>query len=144
MSYSRHKCREHALQSLYQQEIVTPAKTADIDYFLEQLDGSEEARRFTRSLILGTLEHLEGIDRLLEENMEKWRLERLSILVRNLLRLSVYEMNFSTETPYEVVIDEAVTLAKDFVDDIARSFVNKVLQNIHDHVPTSESLLSNP
>jgi len=74
--------------------------------------------------------------------MEKWRLERLSILVRNLLRLSVYEMNFSTETPYEVVIDEAVTLAKDFVDDVARSFVNKVLQNIHDHMLTSESLLS--
>ena len=135
MSYSRHKCREHALQCLYQQEIVSLSKTEDIDNFLKQLDAPEEARVFTRRLILGTLEHLKTIDNILEENMEKWRLERLSILVRNLLRLSVYEMNFSSETPYEVVIDESVTLAKDFVDDIARSFVNKVLQNIHDHSP---------
>ena len=133
MSYSRHKCREHALQCLYQQEIVTPAEREGIDNFLNQLEAPQEALVFTQSLILGTLEHRSAIDKILKENMEKWRLERLSILVRNLLRLSVYEMNFSTETPYEVVIDESVTLAKDFVDDIARSFVNKVLQNIHDH-----------
>ncbi|MBF0277633.1 MAG: transcription antitermination factor NusB [SAR324 cluster bacterium] len=132
MSYSRHKCREHALQSLYQQEIVSLSKTEDIDLFLEQLEAPEDANIFTRNLILGTLSNQNAIDKLLEENMEKWRLERLSILVRNLLRLSVYEMVFSKETPYEVVIDEAVTLAKDFVDDIARSFVNKVLQKIYD------------
>ncbi len=133
MSYSRHKCREYALQILYQLEIITHSSPArDIDSFLDQLEVSEEGRQFVITLALGTLEHQVEIDNLLKENMENWRLERLSVLVRNLLRLSVYELKILKETPYEIIIDEAVTLARDFVDDIARRFVNKVLQNIHD------------
>ncbi len=144
MNYSRHKCREHALQCLYQIEILESASPKGIDYFLEQLDVMEEARQFTRSLIAGTLEHAPQIDALLIAIMEEWRLERLSIVVRNLLRLSVYEMKFSEETPYEVIIDEAVIMAKEFVDDVARSFVNKVLQNIHDASSSSLDLFPFP
>ncbi|MBF0289888.1 MAG: transcription antitermination factor NusB [SAR324 cluster bacterium] len=133
MSYSRHKCREYALQILYQLEIITHSSVdQDINTFLDQLDVSEDGRQFVTALAIGTLEHQNEIDNLLKENMEKWRLERLSVLVRNLLRLSVYELKISKETPYEIIIDESVTLARDFVDEIARRFVNKVLQNIHD------------
>lgn len=131
MNYSRHKCREHALQCLYQIEILESISPEGIDFFLEQFDVRAEAKQFTRNLISGTLEHVMQIDALLIATMEKWRLERLSVVVRNLLRLSVYEMKFCKETPFEVIMDEAVILAKEFVDDAARSFVNKVLQNIH-------------
>ena len=137
MNYSRHICREHALQCLYQVEILESVSPKGIDFFLEQLEVMEEAKQFTHGLISGTLQHVSQIDALLIATMEKWRLERLSVVVRNLLRLSVYEMKFCEETPYEVIIDEAVILAKEFVDDVARSFVNKVLQNIHNASPSA-------
>lgn len=133
MPYSRHKCREHALQCLYQLEVLDDYETIDVENFLNHLGVSPDSKAFTEALIWGTVEHLHDLDYMLEKNMEKWRLGRLSILVRNLLRLSVFEMKFLKETPFEVIIDEAVILAKDYVDDIARSFVNKILQNIHDN-----------
>ena len=135
MSYSRHKCREHALQCLYHLEVLEDYATSDVENFLFHLEVNAEAKAFTEALIWGTLAHRHQLDEILEKNMEKWRLGRLSILVRNLLRLSVFEMKFLQETPFEVIIDEAVILAKDYVGDIARSFVNKVLQNIHDNQP---------
>lgn len=133
MTYSRHRCREHALQCLYQLEMLDHYEVEEINQFLIHLALQEEAKAFTERLILGTLEYLEAIDQILAENIEKWRLERLSVLVRNLLRLSVFEMKFFQENPFEVIVDEAVILAKDYVDDTARSFVNKVLQNVHDN-----------
>lgn len=133
MSYSRHKCREYALQYLYQLEILKETSIEEeIEKFFETLEVTEETKGFTKALIEGTMTHMDEIDVILHENLENWRLDRLSLVVRNILRLSLYELSFAKEAPHEVVIDEAVTLAKDFVDDTARSFVNKVLQNIHD------------
>ncbi len=138
MAYSRHQSREYALQALYQIEIHQTKSLESIQALFDEIGHSEDAKTFATQLVLETLDKQKEIDAMLKENLEKWRLDRLSIIVRNLLRLAVFEMCFF-DTPYQVVIDEAVTMAKEFVDDTARSFVNSVLQKIHDRYLKSKN-----
>lgn len=140
MAFSRHAAREYALQALYQMEILCSREALPreeflnhIEFFLDSLETPAEAKVFIRRLVMGTLEAQQEIDRLLTEHLENWRLDRLSVLVRNILRLATYEIGFQKETPFQVVMDEALELTKDFVDDPSRSFVNSVMQKIQNH-----------
>ena len=70
---------------------------------------------------------------MIKHNLESWKLGRLSVLTRNVLRLSVYEMLFqANEVPHRVVINEALELTDSFIDEKTKSFVNSVLQKVYD------------
>ena len=81
-------------------------------------------------LVRGTVEHIEEVDRRISGHAEHWRLERMPIVDRNILRLAVFEMMFS-DTPAAVAIDEALELARRYSNEESVQFVNGVLDAVH-------------
>ncbi|MGK5091975.1 transcription antitermination factor NusB [Deltaproteobacteria bacterium TL4] len=136
----RRKSREYALQVLYQMEILNSCDPSDIDNAFEHLSIKEIEKPFTKQLILGTLAHQKEMEALLIQNTTGWKLHRLSVLTRNLLLMSIYEMCFGEGESHQVVMNEAMELAKNFLDESTHAFVNSVLQKVHDHFNSSQSL----
>ena len=127
----RHRGREAALQLLYQWEIgqrgvSNPSETA---LFWTVHPAPSDRRVFASALVEGTLDHLESIDPLLEASAENWRLGRMAVVDRLIMRMAVYELLYTT-TPRAVVIDEAIELAKTFSGDEAVGFINGVLDGV--------------
>lgn len=124
----RRQGRTLALQLLYQTEMNPELGTETIEQFWSSADASKRARAFAMQLFEGTRANLTAIDGMLSDCLENWKLSRLSVVVRNLLRMAVWEMVHLGESPHAVVIDEAVSVARDFEDDESARFVNGVLQ----------------
>ena len=85
---------------------------------------------YGKSLVTGTLEHREEIDGLIREQAEHWRLERMPVVDRNILRLAVYEFLYESDVPKLVVLDEAIELAKRFGSEQSGRFVNGLLDGL--------------
>ncbi|MBP1603240.1 MAG: transcription antitermination factor NusB [Acidobacteria bacterium] len=120
---------------LYQWEIgrVSPEEACERHWQIEQ-EGPELAgtsRRFAEDLAEGTIAHLQSIDARIEAQAQHWRLERMAVIDRLILRMAVYEFLYRPETPRTVVIDEAIELARTFSEQDAVRFVNGVLDGIH-------------
>jgi transcription antitermination protein NusB len=132
---ARHHAREAALQILYQWEVgrVDPGEAVSRHWDIEQSgpEVAEAGRRFAEELVLGTVAHLASIDPLIEEHAKHWRLERMAVIDRLILRLAVYEFLFRRDTPRTVAIDEAIELARTYSEQDAARFVNGVLDGIH-------------
>lgn len=90
----------------------------------------ESALEYAKTLVRGTLDHLEQIDTLIRQQAEHWRLERMPPVDRNILRLAIYEFLFETDVPKLVILDEAIELAKEFGTEQSGRFVNGVLDGI--------------
>lgn len=89
-----------------------------------------DAFLYARQLVQGTLENLEAVDGLIREQAANWRLERMSAVDRNILRLAVYELLFETEVPKLVVVDEAIELAKKYGSERSSKFINGLLDGL--------------
>ena len=139
----RHQARSYAVQALYQAELIQSKAMKHADRFLEQLETSSEVKVFARELIEGTLKQRKYLDRYLRKNLEHWKLSRLSTTVRNILRLAVYELYHHPELSHSVVINEAVELCKDFVDDTSHGLTNSVLQKVFDQIDKERKTKSN-
>jgi N utilization substance protein B len=114
------------MQTLYSVEIGKHDPASALEESLTGSDRSDD-RAFVRDLVLGTLEHADESDAAIAPLLQGWTLDRLPVLDRIVLRMSVYELNFHKETPPAVVINEAVELAKKFSTDDSGKFVNGVL-----------------
>ena len=129
----RHRGREVALQLLYQWEIgqrgISDPDPDETELFWKVHPVPSSRKVFASALVEGTLDHLEMIDPLLEESTDNWRLGRMAVVDRLIMRMAVYELVY-TETPQAVIIDEAIELAKTFSGDEAGSFINGVLDRV--------------
>ncbi len=85
---------------------------------------------FPKMMLLGTIENLEEVDKLIQDNLDHWVLSRLNIPDRAILRLSVYSLLYQKDIPATIVIDEAINLAKEYGTDDSYKFVNAVLDSI--------------
>ena len=129
----RHRGREAALQLLYQWEIgrLDRARLAEAaDFYWTVHPGPATRRAFAQGLVAGTIEHVDTIDPLLESHAQNWRLSRMAVVDRLIMRLAVYELIHS-DTPPAVVINEALELARTFGTEQTVRFVNGVLDSIH-------------
>ena len=138
----RHQSRSYAVQALYQSEMLQSKSMLHCDRFLEQLETTDETKQFARELIDGTLSFRKQIDRSLRRNLDRWKLNRLNFVVRNILRLAVFEMCYHKQSSHQVVINEAIELCKDFVDDSSHGLVNSVLQKLYDEIQNPEKASS--
>jgi transcription antitermination protein NusB len=128
----RHRARELALQWLYQWEVggLDLDQVFDAGRQVQLRTPDADRDRLAETLVRGTVEHLADIDPLIAEGAAHWRLERLAIIDRLILRLAVYELRFTPQTPHAVVINEALELARTFSTEEAVKFVNGVLDGI--------------
>ncbi len=131
-SGTRHKARECALQMLFASDLVSrEAQTLTEDYWNELGDTAidDKTRSFANALVRGTLENLEAIDTVIRTRAEHWRIERMAIVDRNVLRLAVYEFIYQ-DTPGTVVINEGLEIARRFSSYEATQFINGILDAI--------------
>jgi len=106
------------------------------DHFIS----SEERDGFAERIVLGVVEHCEEIDRIVETYSENWRLDRMTIIDRNILRIATFELLYCSETPPKVVLNEAIDLGKRFGSDDSGSFINGILDRVQrDVVRKNES-----
>jgi N utilization substance protein B len=128
--HSRSRCREWALQFLYQGEITGPWREEEVQRFWRHFQTGERAPAYLVKLVSGIAQHREELDALIARYSEHWRLERMALVDRNLLRLATYELLYHPEVPAKVVINEAVELAKRFGAEESGAFVNGLLDRI--------------
>jgi N utilization substance protein B len=135
---ARRRAREAALQMLYQWEIgrTSPGETI-LTYWPARDQGEEMAdphRQFANGLVIGTTSRVEEIDRLLGKSAQNWRVERMAVLDRAVLRLATFELLAEAETPAKVVINEALELARAYSGEEAVVFVNGVLDGVRKEI----------
>jgi len=132
---TRRKARECALQMLFAADVAkTPSGVLTENYWKELGEPTmdEATREFSNQLASGTLREIEKTDETIRSRAEHWRIERMAIVDRNVLRLAVYEFLF-TDTPHTVVINEALEIARRFSTFEATQFINGILDAIkHD------------
>jgi N utilization substance protein B len=130
MSSRRHQAREVVLQMLFQKDL-NPDVTADMirEQIQEMLENNEPLCRFAWGLFAGTIESLKAIDLKIETVASHWKVSRMPPTDRNAIRLGAFELLY-TDTPYPVVIDEALELAKSFGTAQSASFVNGILDKL--------------
>ncbi len=131
-SGTRRKARECALQMLFAADVVKIPEDFSVENYWNELgdeDFDEKSRNFANSLVLGTLKNLHTIDDRIRTRAEHWRIERMAIVDRNVLRIAVYEFLFD-DTPHTVVINEALEIARRFSTFEATQFINGILDAI--------------
>ncbi|MDO5015721.1 MAG: transcription antitermination factor NusB [Eubacteriales bacterium] len=124
---SRSQIRENALQFLYLLSYQPDDKDKQREMFIEAQGLASEDLPFFDCLVEGVLTHEAELDKEIEPQLVDWRLSRLPILDRNILRMALFELNYLEEVPEAVSISEAVNLAKKYCDDKAGPYINAVL-----------------
>ncbi|MBI3186163.1 MAG: transcription antitermination factor NusB [Myxococcales bacterium] len=132
---ARRTARERALQALYQLDMsgaVSPSEALESAWSASAEEGprDEAAHAFALELVIGVREHLEEIDRLIEQHSHNWRLDRMSRVDRNVLRLGVFELLHRPDIPRKVTLNEAVELGKTFGSEESSAFINGLLDKI--------------
>jgi len=130
---SRRKARECALQMLFAADLGGAARPDElVRAYWEELgdqDLDEGARDFATRLAVGTLSHLEEIDDRIRSRAEHWRISRMAVVDRNILRMAVNEF-LREPTPRTVAINEALEIARRFSTYEATQFINGILDAI--------------
>jgi N utilization substance protein B len=153
---ARHRSRQRALQVLYQWDMTKRPVDEAIRAFYDTLDADKVAEErveepepesgdsrdefaergrdeFMEELARGASEMAPDIDHRITEKSANWKLERMPVVDRNILRLGIYEMS-RQETPAAVVIDEALELARQFSGEESVAFINGVLDAVHKEI----------
>jgi transcription antitermination protein NusB len=144
---ARHRARQQALQLLFQWDLRrTPLEDIVRGYY-DSLLVSEETLalprpdEFAEGLLRGVIDELPGIDERITRNAAHWRLERMPVVDRNILRIAVFEM-LRTDTPPAVIIDEALELARRFSGEESVHFVNGVLDAVRRELPSAAKVVT--
>ena len=131
---ARHSGRQAALQMLFQVEVSGVTADTAIELFWRSfIDGVDpEGRSYADEIVRGVEATLEELDRHITTSSTHWRIERMTRVDRNLLRLGTWEIAHRPDVPRAVILDEAVELAKLFGTDESSAFVNGVLNRVAD------------
>lgn len=130
MGYRR-KGREIAVQILYQMEMkaASPKEVQGLFWRGEEAT-TEEVRQFSTDLVEGIYRNRSEIDHMLEKHSIHWKLARMAVVDRNILRLGVYELLYLHDVPTSVVLNEAIEIAKKFGTEDSGAFINGILDNV--------------
>ena len=135
---NRSAAREETFKLLYSLEIQKEDLKEQTEIYLENAEISDEnTKKYMSAIVEGIESNIKDIENKISENLKKdWKIERISKINLVLLKLAIYEIIY-TETPFKVVINEVVELAKKYGDDTSPNFVNGILASI---VKESENL----
>ncbi|MFQ6083293.1 MAG: transcription antitermination factor NusB [Candidatus Aminicenantia bacterium] len=126
----RRKSRESALQILFQLEFVNNDLEKIINQYWKNRKSSEKVKNYANWLVKGVISSREKIDKLIKSSSEHWRLPRMAVVDRNILRIAVFEFLFERDVPPPVIINEAIEIAKKYSTEEAGQFVNGILDGI--------------
>jgi transcription antitermination protein NusB len=121
-----------------------PVSDVLITYWDELAEAPEDVREFANNLVAGAVSHLTEIDERIRLRTEHWRIPRMAVVDRNLLRLAVYEFLYQPDTPKTVAINEALEIARRFSTHEATQFINGILDAIKRDLEDQLSAVSPP
>jgi N utilization substance protein B len=129
----RRKAREYALQGLYMYEISsTPIEELVKLQWVEKTI-PDNIHEFAATLIQGSAEHMEEIDDLIIKHSKNWKFERLSLVDKSILRLSIFSMLYLKDVPVVVTINEGIELGKIYGGEGSGQFINGILDAVRKH-----------
>jgi N utilization substance protein B len=123
----RRKARESTLQILFQLEFNDSELENIFESFWQEKKASKEIKEYSRWLVEGIVSHRERIDRLIQSVSENWRIDRMALVDRNVLRIAVFELLCEERLAPAIVIDEAIEISKKYSSEEAATFVNGIL-----------------
>src|SRR5262245_19218360 len=124
---ARRSGREAALQMLFQMEASGASADEAIELFWRNFEAEPEGRAYADAIVRGVASDLADLDARIAKSSEHWRIERMSRVDRNVIRLGAWELVRRDDVPRDVVLDEAVELAKEFGAAESSAFVNGIL-----------------
>jgi len=101
-----------------------------LEEFWKPLKADEETKGFAERVVAGVLEKKKDLDQLIGKYATNWKIGRMPIVDRNILRAGLYELLWMDDVPAKVTLDEAIELAKSFGDDEASKFINGILDKV--------------
>lgn len=128
MAVTRSELREKVMTILYQ---ISLYKTNKIEYDIDAVieENIEIQNEFVKEMVYGVITYKDTLDKIANDNLNNWTIDRLDGLGQEILRMGIYEMKY-TDTPDLVVINEAIELAKKYSDDSVRKMINAVLDKL--------------
>ena len=139
---SRHLARSIVMQSLYEWDFYNQEPDLDkiVERNINEFGPGLNEKEFVYVLIKGVVEHLDGLDDLIQKTAPQWELSQISLVNRNVLRIGLFELLYANkeEVPPKVAINEAIELAKNFGNVSSGKFVNGVLGTIFKEMPEYE------
>jgi transcription antitermination protein NusB len=133
---TRRKARECSLQMLFAADVAKTPGNVLTKLFWDEIgepETDDATREFANNLVLGVLNNIVAIDENIRVKAEHWRISRMAIVDRNVLRLAVYEFLFEN-TPNTVVINEALEIARQYSTFEATQFINGILDAIKNNL----------
>jgi len=134
----RRLARESALQILYQLEFDGSRVDSAIDLFWQNKRAPAETREYSRRLVEGIIAGQREIDEAIQSISQHWRIQRMALVDRNILRLAAFELLNSPHIAPAVVINEAIEIAKKFSGPEAATFVNGILDALRKKIQAGE------
>jgi N utilization substance protein B len=129
---ARSKARKQALDLLYETDIrgTNLVETLEARDIPAEGPDARPVREYTREIVKGVSENRRKIDELITTYAQGWDMDRLPAVDRNILRLGIYEILWSSSVPTSVAIDEALDLAKELSSDDSSKYIHGVLGRI--------------
>ena len=124
---------------LFQVEASGASVDQAIALFWKHFEAEPEGREYADALVKGAAEHMADVDKHIASASTNWRIERMTRVDRNVMRLGAYELLYRTDVPRAVILDEAVELAKEYGSEESSSFVNGVLARIADDLAKKDA-----
>jgi len=140
---TRRQARELAMQALFYMDMQNDASLQMLESFCENFQPPKKVHPFFMALVNGVLENRREIDNLIERYSKNWKLNRMSGVDRNVMRIAVYELLCCEDIPPKVSINEAVDVGKKFGTEESGAFINGIMDSIRDALAKEGMLKKN-
>ncbi len=126
----RRKARESTLQILFQLEFNDSDEEKVFRLYWKDKKATKDLKDYCRWLLRGVVAHRESIDKSIQSVSKRWRLSRMPVVDRNILRMAVFELQYEEDVEPAIVINEAIEIAKKYSGEQAATFINGVLDTL--------------
>lgn len=126
----RRKAREATLQILFQLDFNNSEPSQTINRYWQDRKALPEIRKYSQWLVEGIISNQQEIDRIIQSFSEHWRLSRMAVVDRNILRMAVFELLYEENVAPAIIINEAIEIAKKYSGQEAAVFINGILDAI--------------
>ncbi|AFS78393.1 N utilization substance protein B-like protein [Gottschalkia acidurici 9a] len=119
--------RESAMKLLYQMEVNDDFSQDAMNIFYENNKLRSDERLYVDEVVKGVISNIEKIDEVIEQNSQGWKIKRIAKVDLSILRISIFEIMFKSEIPYQVSINEAINISKEYSTNDSSKFINGLL-----------------
>ncbi|MBE6090648.1 MAG: transcription antitermination factor NusB [Clostridium beijerinckii] len=129
---NRKLSREKAMELLFGMTLSKDTMEEVVEAFVENYEGDikEIDLTYVKQVLIGVNNNKEAIDKVIQENLHNWKIERISKVNLSILRIATYELLYDKEVPRGVAINEALEITRRYSDEKSVSFINGVLDKI--------------